>query len=644
MPIPTHITMRAVPARTLEETVAKPGFAPRGWQATAPDVSYKTNLQPVSRSEEFVRVSQLLERKMYGTNSPEAEALTFLMREWFGRDNPACQCARLDRECILNFRAVQAWALYELRIKGGLLGAIGVGHGKTFLDIQAPLAVPNCKVAVLLVPPGLVTQLVREYELLRQHWQVPSLISHAKGVTYNARVAGAPVLHIFPYSMLARPDATNWLSNVRPDLIIADEAHKLRHPDTATTARVLRYFNENPECRFAAWTGSLTDSSLHDYGHLAALALREGSPLPRKREVLEEWSSALSAEKRDQELRPPGALLEFCEPGDHVRDGYRRRFQTTLGVVSTQDASVDVPMRIGTRDPGPVPAVIEDMLGDLRETWQRPDGEEFIDALSVSRCARELACGLYYRWKFPRGEPVHLIQEWLEIRAAWNKSVRYKLMSREEHLDSPNLCQLAAMRACGDLPRVDDKPVWPNPLWPRWRDIKDKVKPETEAVRVNDYLVQDAARWSREHLGVVWYDVGDFGRWVAEVSGMPRHGGGPNAPAELAKERGNRSILCSIKAHGTGRDGLQRLFHRQLVAQPPSSAALWEQLLGRLHRQGQANTVETFFYQHTDELAAFVDQALRRAKYVFATQGGQQKLIAYAGRSVNDDLRDLFDV
>lgn len=645
MPIPTNVKHRAPEPRNLGDQVAGHGFAPKGWQAPAPDYAYKSNLQPVSASPEFKRIAALPERAVIRPGTPDSEALEYLMREWFGRDNPACQCKSMGRECITSLRSVQAWALFELRARGGLLGAIGVGFGKSGLDLLAPLAVPDCKVAVLLVPPGLVSQLIREYELFRQHWRVPSLISHAKSSHYNARVQGAPVLHIFPYSMLSRPDATNWLTNVRPDLIIADEAHRVRHPDTATTARVLRYFAENPACRFASWTGSLTDSSLHDYGHLAALALRAASPLPRDHETLDEWASAISTEKRDDEMRPPGVLMKFCEPGDHVREGFRRRLQATVGVVTTVDASVDVHMTIATRDPGDVPPVIRQMLVDLRNSWCRPDGEELIDALAVSRCARELACGLFYRWKFPRGEPVELIQEWLLIRAAWNKSVRAKLLQRLEHLDSPNLCQLAAMRAHGDLPTIHGKPEWRAEFWPAWRDIKDKVKPETEAIRVDDYLVQDAAKWASDNKGVVWYEVSDFGQWVAEVSGMPRHGGGPGAPAALAQERGDRSILCSIKSHGTGRDGLQRIFHRQLVAQPPSSASLFEQLLGRLHRQGQTNAVDTWFYKHTPELEAYVGQALRRARYVQATLGGQQKIITYGMETeTNDRAADKADM
>jgi hypothetical protein len=592
-------------------------------------------------SDDYKRIRALAERVPYTAQSPEGEALVQLARERFGRAVPICDCRTRNRDCIMNLRFIQAWALYEIGLKRGLLGAVGVGHGKTLMDLLAPLALPGCQRAVLLVPPGLVGQLIAEYELLRQHWKVPSLISHAKQ-KYNARVAGAPALHIFPYSLLSRHEASGWLTDVKPDLIIADEVHKLRSPDTATTARVLRYFSENPACRFIGWTGSLTDSSLHDYSHLAALALRHQSPLPLDPQVISEWATAISTDK-DMAPRPPGVLLELCEPGEHVRDGFRRRLRYTEGFVSTQDASVDVDMEIHQRIIPAIPETIRGLLADLRNTWARPDGEELTDALAVFRCARELACGMYYRWRFPRGEPVHVIMEWLKRRKTWNSFVRDALFAKREHLDSPYLVQLACMRHDGDLPRVAGKPtITSHGYWQAWKEIRDEVKPESEAVRVDDFLVRDASEWAHANKGIVWYDISDFGSWLADVSGLPRFGGGVHAPRELLKERGDRSILCSIKAHGTGRDGLQRLFNQQLVAQPPGSSDLWEQLLGRLHRQGQDRDVFTFFYRHTSEMASFVDQALARAAYVQATLGNQQKIIKY--KMAESSARDLLNL
>jgi hypothetical protein len=125
----------------------------------------------------------------------------------------------------------------------------------------------------------------------------------------------------------------------------------------------------------------------------------------------------------------------------------------------------------------------------------------------------------------------------------------------------------------------------------------------------------------------VWYASSAFGAWVSELSGLPLHGGGVGAGKRIAEERGDRSIVASLLSHGTGRDGLQYLFHRQLIAQPPSSSTAWEQLLGRLHRTGQeAPIVYADAYRHTREVEASVDQAMARALYVEQTLGARQKL------------------
>ncbi len=632
---------RAAPAKPkrLADLVAKPGYAPRPGQSMAPPSLYASNLPPVAESPELERIKNLPIRPPYQEGSPEAEALVYLARERYGRETRGCNClAKYRRKCILELHLVQAWALYELGLHRGLLGAIGVGHGKTVLDILAPLTIPTCRTAVLLVPPGVVTQLFTEYELLRNHWRVPGLISHATQ-QYTARVEGAPTLHVLPYSMLSAKDATTWLRNMAPDFVVADEVHSLRNPDTTRTSRVLRYFDNNPDARFAGWSGSLTGSDLEDFAHLAVLALREGSPLPTDGQVLQEWSGALSASYI--EPRPPGALLDaFCEPGEHVRDGISRRLASTSGFVTTQTSSVDVAMHIAMRDLE-LPKEVEFLISEVRATWTRPDGEEITEAFSLFRCIRELACGLFYRWRFPRGEPVDLVMAWLQARKDWNRSVRYQLFSRMEHMDSPQLCQFAAMRGWGDLPTRKERPSWKPLSWPTWRDIKDQVKPETEAVRLSDFLVRDATQWARDHRGIVWYDIDDFGTWLSEVSGLPKHGGGQDAPTILAQEQGDRSIIASIKSHGVGRDGLQRLFSQQLVAQPPSTATTWEQLLGRLHRQGQANDVHTLFYAHTPELRSYIAKSLRRATYVEMLRNPQKIKMYGLALPESDEVEEI---
>ncbi len=649
------------PAIDISTIVAPPNYKPHTWRSGAPPGAW-THKPAIGSSPDLARILKLPRRPPPTPGSTKDRALTEMMTRRFARPAAACRCREFGRECITRLRSVQAWALYEMGLANGLVAPIGVGHGKTVLDILAPLALRGCKTAVLLVPPNLVTQLMGEYDLISQHFEVPSLVVH--GRTFTSLIPGKPVLHVLPYSRLCGAKYTDFLDQLKPDTIIADETHRLRHADTATTSRVLRYWLEHPGTRFCCWSGSITDSSIKDYWHLAKMSLGDGSPLPLDPNIVDDWSRALDP---GDNPAPAGSLLEICEPGQSLVEGFHRRLVETPGVVATTEPAVDAELAIQEREAPPLPPAVHDALRTLRASWTRPDGEELVDALSMARCARELACGFYYRWIFPRGEPVADILEWLDARKEWNREVRYKLERREAHLDSPLLLTRAAERAWGDWRRktpeeiraevladtwVEDEdgrrqmtpeeietriamltryegelPMWKATTWPRWKAAKGSVVPETEAVRLDPFLAQDAAAWGRERRGIVWYEHAAFGQWVAEISGLPLHGGGPDAGQRIGAERGDRSLVASIKSHGTGRDGLQRLFHEQLVANPPSSATAWEQLLGRLHRIGQkAPVVTTEFYRHTPEMRDHVDQALARALYVESTMGSAQKL------------------
>lgn len=630
----------------IADILPEPGFRARDWQIQGPPAPVFGNKPEVKRSEDLERVVQIPRRPSLDPATPRAAAMVELVTARLARPNAACQCHLIPpgRDCITRLLPVQAAALYEIGLVGGLLGPIGVGHGKTVLDVLAALVVPECKTAVLLIPPELVDQFVLDYQHIGQHFLVPSLVVH--GRTWTNIVPNAPVLHVFPYSRLSLATSTDALERMRPDTIIADEAHKLRHLDGAGASRVARYLAAHPSVRFICWSGSITDASVTDYGHLSYFALRAGSPLPADKEVIKEWASALDPVEWPA---PPGALLELCNPGEHVYDGFHRRLVETLGVVHTTTSAVDAELCIEERVAPALPPHLATMIADVRTSKIRPDGEELVDPLSVSRCCRELACGFYYRWRFPhvngRPQSASHIEEWFEIRKTWHKELRLKLEDREEHLDSPLLCYRAAARAWGfdmELERAtadeDEEaiaaaieharlPAWKAHNYPAWRAIRDTVVYETEAVRVDDYLVQDASRWAHENRGIVWYLEKEFGAWVGEVSGLTVHGGGPNAGRLIAAERGERSICCSIQSHGTGRNGLQLLYHTQLVASPPSSPTRWEQLLGRLHRLKQKSPiVYAYFYRHTPELRKFVDTALARALYVQSTLGSAQKL------------------
>lgn len=638
--ITTDVHGKTTALKALGDLVAEPGFAPREWQSAAPEELFNNYKPPVADSEDLRRIIALPRRPQVVPHTERSDTLVAMMTKRFARHNPHCTCREeFNRECITTLRPIQAFGLYELGITGGLVGIIGVGHGKTLIDLLASLALQQtrgCEVAVLLVPPQLVTQMIRDYELVGQHFRMPSIIVHGK--PYLKLHDGAPTLHVLPYSRLSMASATVLLEEIKPDLIISDEFQNIANFDSVRTSRVMRYFHAHPTTRFACWSGSMSDNSIKDYAHGSALALREGSPLPLDPANVDDWSRAIDPSDWPA---PPGPLLELCEPGEHVQQGYHRRLVETRGVVVTQEPSISAKLLIEERTAPPIPETVASALRTLRDTWQRPDGEELVDALSVARCARELACGIYLRWKFPpiNGVPQNTsdIIDWLDARKEWRKELREFLKDRREHADSPLLGTRAAMRAHGDEPYdeadrivrgLPPLPVWEAKTWPRWRDTKPTVVYETEAVRVHDYLARDAAQWAHTNRGIVWYESVAFGVWIAEISGLPLHAGGPQAGELIGKEKGDRSIIASIKSHGTGRDGLQFIFADNLITQPSPSSVKMEQLLGRTMRVGQtAELVKASVYRHTPEMADAVDEALARATYVQRTLGSPQRIL-----------------
>jgi hypothetical protein len=513
--------------------------------------------------------------------------------------------------------------LYEAPLAGGLLAPIGVGAGKTLLGILMPMVMPKCKTAVLFVPPGLINQLENEYHAIAEHFRVPSLV--LPGACAGKIVVGAPVLHVIPYSRFSLPASTDLLERLAPDLALADECHKLKAKDAARTRRFLRYFADHTDTRLCAWSGTITAKSIKDFAHIIAFALGENSPLPLHPSEVERWAGALDPSEWPS---PPGALRAFAEGNEPTREAIRRRIVETKGVVSTRgSASCDATNILVERIPPPTPQKIINMLRDIQKTWIRPDGEELIDALSVAACSRQLACGFYYRWRFPGNPSEQKINAWFAARKDWGRELREKLKHPAPFLDSPRLCANAAERARENY--KGDLPVWRSDTWGAWREVKNTITYETEPVWIDEYLARDAAIWATKSRGIVWYDYDAFGRKVSTFCDLPLHSGGKDADEKIRSEKGDRSIVASIKSHHEGRDGLQFLFAEQLVANPPSSGEKWEQLLGRLHRPGQSSDeITTHVYRHTDDMRDAIDRAIVLAKYVEGLTGANQRLLA----------------
>lgn len=427
--------------------------------------------------------------------------------------------------------------------------------------------------------------------------------------------------------------------NYFADGVLVSNCHRISRRQNSSTNRILRYFSKNnhKSPRLCAWSGTLVKKSLRDIAHLSTFSLGMNSPYPIDPNEVDRWANVIDPQPMpDTDSATARALGDAF--GYDLRRGLQARVSETYGVITTRGSSASASMSMHERKIDKIPEIIREKLSGVRNDLQRPDGEPLVEDLEIARCAREVGSGFHYYWFYQewanaktdeeRYDIEVKIDNWFNCRKAFMKELRAKLTYPSVHMDSPMLCSNAAERAWR-VPRYDgDLPVWPSETWPAWSAVKDKVQHESRTMWIDEYLARDAAEWGREHRGIIWYLNSAFGKKVAEILGVHCHGGGPDAEAAIMAESGKQTIVASIKAHGSGRDGLQHKFSEQLIAEIPSSNSIFEQLLGRLCRDGQKeDSISTWVYLHVTENKDALRNAIREAEFVEQSTGNGQLLL-----------------
>ena len=483
---------------------------------------------------------------------------------------------------------VQAAALRELHDWKGLFGPIEVGGGKALISLLAP-TVLEVERAVLLVPAQLRDQTYSSVlpEVRRQFKMNPE-----------------PV--VLAYSELSLEKNVDILEKLRPQLIIADEAHHIRNLKCGRGRRVRRYMNAHPETIFVTLSGTITDRSLRDYWHLALWSLKEDlCPLPTRWTDIGQWADALDEGVPDEKRVSPGALTAFCKDGETPREGFRRRLVETPGVIASPEGTLGTSLIVREREVR-VPKEVTEAVARLEATWETPGGDELTEAVDVARHAKELACGFYYRWD---PEPP---KDWMDARREWKVYVRETLKHNRRNLDT----ELQVWNECASASK-------PLRAWQEWKEIKDTFKPNTVPVWLSDFLVDDTLRWLNEEPGIAWVEHVAFGEALAK-RGVSYFGAGEKAAKAIAAAQG--SIAASINAHGVGKN--LQAWYRNLIVCSPSSGKKWEQVIGRTHRHGQAaDEVFVDVFRHTDRVREAFRKAVQDARYVSETTGAPRKLL-----------------
>jgi hypothetical protein len=573
----------------------------------------------VSKTPELMRVVNLPRRKFDVNVYPDCSII--YAKGPCGRKG--CGYCKLGAPSL---RPLQSAIIIEAANNSGAFVAAGVGAGKTLASFLLHDAL-EAQTTVLLVPPSLRDKTLNiDLPDLDKHFRLPAIYSAEEWEK------GKPGVYVLGYSEISQTDASDLLDKIKPDLIVADEVQALKRRESARTRRFLRFMRAN-SCKFVAMTGSPVSSSIKDFSHLIELCLGKNSPLPVDYPSLAQWADAIDNEGKEGATQM-GALVLMCEPNESLRDGFRRRFVETPGVIATEETSCSLPIEIRVFNL-PAPDCVQQALGKLDSEWAW-DNEEYTEILDISRLQRQLTQGYYYRIKWPKGLPD---REWVEAKNGWNRAVRSRLKhSNRVGQDSPAL-----------LEKLAEDCLWTPPEWIDWLAQRHKPEPEREPIVISDWLVIRAAYWANylQDPGIIWVSSPVIG-WQLQDHGIPYFGEGQdqelNALAKRsleAKEAGLTSfiptIACSIQAHGYGKN--LQAWSRNLVLYPPAGGDVWEQMIGRTHRPGQLDSCVTFdVVLGGDSALKSWESALAKGKFIQETTGLIQRLnIAQKVATVGDD-------
>lgn len=503
-------------------------------------------------------------------------------------------------------RPVQAVAIHEAALAGGLFGPIGCGEGKTLPSLLIP-TVLGAKRPILIVPANLREKTLREMPEISANWKLH------------------PSLSVLSYSELAIESRADELEKREPDLIVTDESHKLKSGKASITKRIYRYMRAHPDCKFIALSGTILTNNLEDLAHISAWALRQGSPYPFDAKRVKDWAAALNGDV----LTPidPGPIVSWpVEPTtepvltrvEYARRAVRKRASDTLGVVASSKGEQFEGSILLSKVKVPQPEHVQAHFQRLRQKWEMPDGWALALPVELWCKAREFALGFHYAWD-PR-PPL----DWYEARAQYAGAVRRMLESSytTEALRVDSEKQLRTLIESGDR-RVAGVAEH----YARWRRVEPSFQVNRVIVWHDTGAMDKCIAWAKKSPGIVWTSHADFARALSKRSGMEYYGQDAcNAAGRHVMDHSPKeSFIASVEACGTGQN--LQAWHRNLWTAPRGKSP--EQLIARTHRPGQKHDEVIFdVLEGCREHDIAIPRAIEHAQMLVATvPGATQKIL-----------------
>lgn len=523
--------------------------------------------------------------------------------------------------CEIPLRPIQGYALEAIQAYKGALIPMGVGAGKTLTALLAhkALGIPAKKCLILT------------FARLRDQ-MISQMAEYQEWYDFEPPV-------ILSYEMLSQPKNKEYLRNLRPRLIVADEAHALKDSKANRTKRFLNYLRDmrrrGDEVAFVAMSGTLTTKSLHDYSHLALQALGGLTTVPASWVTLSEWANVLDVSPRDtasarawNELR---TLRAWCRANDlaveeefaalddqtAARRAFGLRLRTAPGVCMTEVSSFSGDLTLSYDRTLTAPSIMESAIEMIQTAWILPNGDELNDPLRLAAAVSQASQGFYYKAVWPKGEPD---LEWLRCRSGYNGILRNHAARETQGIDSIALLARA----------IEDEPtrilsVEEIEVVDAWKRVSHREPPAKETVWYCDDVIDHVvALVDSGWVGLIWYEWRAVGERLRE-RGLDVVLGGEKYDPLADPMAGKRALCLSVAAHGTGLH--LAAWSRNYVLCPRTNGASWEQLIGRTARSGQRSSVEFTVLAHVPRAEEALRRAVEDATYIATTQATTQYLL-----------------
>lgn len=578
----------------------------------------------------------------------------------------------------------QASAVMSYREHAGGFYPIGVGWGKTLISLAVAEHAfqKGLRKSVLFVPPSVLGQLLKvDIPWVRTMIpiNVPFHILGGRSAKVRMQIARAnrSGCYIMPHSLLSTTDANDILETLDADCFICDEAHQWKNRRAGKTKRALHYinkrFDDGAPIELVVMSGTMTSKSITDYHHLVVPALKRNSPVPIQANIAFAWGQVIDSGSVIQSQAQTGPLLPIMRWAKRVdpdrkfkfnvsgfRDAYRLRLTTAPGVEATGDNEIGVSFGIENR-PVENPDTytgweqLEGLIDQVQEEYITPNGDEIDHAIHTFKWLYELSAGFYNELVWPTPEALckkrniaedaakDLLDRAMDHHAA--QQIYYSLLRKFLQrspigMDTP----MEVARMINQEPKRIRDPQLIEAYWSMKNlEFEDMPKRDSRAVRVCSFKIDNAVKFAKAHLGekphegcILWVHHQEVGRWLCDA--LRKEGIEPiYAPAGRNDQLtavgdpksgglGDRVVVASVEAHKEGKN--LQAFQHQLFVQWPRPAKSAEQVLGRLHRNGQeadyvaATTCATTMFDHI-MFAACLNDAI----YAHQSTGQRQKMV-----------------